>query len=253
MKGQPQLGKYVTIIILNWKRPDNIKKHILPKLVNCPLVGEIIISHGRTDTKFNCYSNHTNIIHKDDTKLNKKLGLSLRFYNAKYANYPIIVTIDDDIIVHEATLINMFNVFIKNAPCVVGRFGRVINSDLSYNHLDNNYNRTPIALTSLLMIPKKLCLNFLDNQLPILNYVKNNSKPFWNGEDIFISLLSIVYFKKLPYIVNSEKYFPVKLLRSQKDLEVAISQDFNHIKYRSHLLRLIIDVFKIPNEFLKPY
>lgn len=250
-----QSQKCLTIVILNWLRPDNIKRLILPQLSSCPLIGEIIISHGRRDTMFSCYSKNIPIIHRDDSENNTSLGLSLRFHIAQDANYPIIVTIDDDLVVHSATLINMLKVYQQNTPCIVGRFGRIINRNMSYNHMDPSQSQqeTPIALTSLLMMSRELCLEFIRRQTPLLDFVHKFSKPLWNGEDIFISLLSIILYEKWPIITNNHKYFPVKKLRSKEDQEVAISQQAGHISYRSELIRNITTIFRIhPSLLLSP-
>ena len=42
----------ISVIILNWKRPDNIIKDILPEIINYKLVNEVIISHGNKETYF---------------------------------------------------------------------------------------------------------------------------------------------------------------------------------------------------------
>ena len=237
----------ISVVILNWLRPKNIKELILPELTQCPIIGEIIISHGRTDTKFSCYSNKIPIIHRDDSEANTHLGLSLRLHVAKTAQYPIVVFIDDDVIVHQATLINMLKVYQLNFPCIVGRFGRYINKDLTYNHLDvpKIVKQTPIALTSLLMISRSLATDFWENQTKVLDYVQRFSRPLWNGEDIFLSILAILRYDKWAIICNNDKFFPIRKLRSKRDLEVAISKTNNHLQYRSGLLKNISVSFRI--------
>ena len=42
----------ISLIILNWKRPNNIEKHILPYLEDNRIIDEIIISHGRKESIF---------------------------------------------------------------------------------------------------------------------------------------------------------------------------------------------------------
>ena len=42
----------VTVVILNYKRPDNIKQHIIPSLLSSPLIDRIVIAHGIRDTVF---------------------------------------------------------------------------------------------------------------------------------------------------------------------------------------------------------
>ena len=42
----------ISLIILNWKRSNNIEKHILPYLEDNLIIDEIIISHGRKESIF---------------------------------------------------------------------------------------------------------------------------------------------------------------------------------------------------------
>ncbi len=238
----------LTVVILNWLRPDNIKGLILPELTQSDLVGEIIISHGRPDTQFNCYSKKVNIKHRQDWDNNTKYGLGLRFQTAQEAQYPLVLFLDDDIVVYPVTILNMVNAFIKNKPCLVGRFGRKVNLDLSYNSLPISQCdlSAPLALTSLLLVPKSLCQIFLDTEYLVWDYVSANSQPLWNGEDIYISILSMLQYRKWPIIVDDDKYFPVEKLRSLKDLQVAISGQDIHVPYRTGLIRHICQTFKIP-------
>ena len=81
----------ISLIILNWKRPTNIKDKILPYIENNYLIDEIIISHGREDTIFEYQSPVKNIIHRDDSELNNTFGLSLRFLAALTSKNKFII------------------------------------------------------------------------------------------------------------------------------------------------------------------
>ena len=248
----PKQTKCISVIILNWLRPNNIKNLILPELTQSNLIGEIIICHCRADTKFSCYSNKVPIVHLDESVNNSKYGLSLRYYAARKAKYQIVIYIDDDIIVYPLTVVNMLHAYKVNSPCIVGRFGRLINRDLTYNEkpISGNHLSAPISLTSLVMVSRELCLKCISMCHPILDYVMNNSNPLWNGEDIFISLLSLVLYGKWSIITDNDIYFPVKKLRSPEDLSVAISKRKGHITYRSGLIKNISVHYKIHHDHL---
>ncbi len=155
--------------------------------------------------------------------------------------------LDDDIVVYPLTLVNMLNAYQLNSPCIVGRFGRLINRDLSYNErpINPNYTSAPISLTSLLMVSRQLCLECINKSHSILDYVTRNSNPLWKGEDIFISLLSLILYGKWSIITDNQKYFPVRKLRSPDDLRVAISKRKGHISYRTGLIKNISVHYKI--------
>ena len=237
----------VSVVILNWLRPNNIKNKILPELVECPDIGEIIISHGKESTYFNCFSKKKKIYNRKDWELNSIFGLSLRFIAGQQAEYNTILFIDDDLIVHPSTISNMFSIYNKNKPCLVGRFGRNVGNNLTYDSRDVSINtiNTPILLTSLLMFDKSICDKFFNYSNLISKYVLENSKPLWNGEDIFISLLGIKLYQKWGILLSNPKYFPVQRLRTESDLSVAISQDSNHCKYRSNLIKLVVKLYNL--------
>ena len=71
----------------------------------------------------------------------------------------------------------------------------------------------------------------------MLSWVRRNSTPYWNGEDIVLSLLSISLYQKWPVIIGCDRQCPVEKLRSQQDVAVAISQRPGHVKYRTQLIR----------------
>ena len=68
----------ISVVILNWKRPENLIKYIIPNLITCPLITEIIISHGNKETFFNYqFSDTVQVIHNQDWELNKPFGIYL--------------------------------------------------------------------------------------------------------------------------------------------------------------------------------
>ena len=88
----------ITAVILNYKRPQNLIKHIIPKLSNYNLINEIIISHGNINTYFST-PEYRNIKHYYDATLNDiTMGVALRFYRATFAVNTCILILDDDLL-----------------------------------------------------------------------------------------------------------------------------------------------------------
>jgi hypothetical protein len=246
----------ITAILLNWKRPNNLRKHILPELTRCPAIKEIIISHGRRDTQFNWKtSTPIQVRHRDDSSLNQIFGLSLRFLVARQAKYSNILLVDDDVIPHPVMIINMFNRYQQNYPCIIGKYGRCLDSRLRYSTdpLPPNITQAPIILTSLMMFPKNLANLFFQESPKILRWVKNNSMPFWNGEDIFLSLLALIKFRKWGLVVNPDSYFPAKRIPTPDDHKIAISKQPGHAQYRTALIKKCQTLFGVTNNQLTHY
>lgn len=241
----------ITVVILNWLRPNNIYHKILPELVKCKDVTEIIISHGREDTYFKSPKCNVRIIDRKDFIKNKTFGLSLRFIASLSATNRHILFLDDDIIPLKNTISNLKKYYLKNYPCLVGKFGRKIGSNLQYDYreLEGEYLRCPIILTSLLLIPKELITIFWKSIDPIVPFIKDHSKPLWNGEDIVMCLLSWKYLGKLGYIINNKRETPIRYLNTEEDKSVAISQQNGHHLYRTMLVRKFFEIYRpINNE-----
>ena len=232
----------ISVIILNWLRPNNIRNYILPVLVQCPFVDEIIISHGRKDTYFDYSIENKHIIHRQDHELNHLFGLSLRFLAARDARNNLILFIDDDLVPSHVTLLRMMKQSTNNYPCLISKYGRNITTKLPYDNQNIQNNRLPICLTSLFMIPKLLIDIFWEKNFHILPFVMKHSKPLWNGEDIFISLLGVFHFNKLGYICHDDHLFPVVNLTTPEDIRVAISSGEEHYEYRNELVKEIIRI-----------
>jgi hypothetical protein len=141
----------------------------------------------------------------------------------------------------------MYRLFQKNAPCLVGRFGRFPTYPIGYSSLPISEKATeaPLLLTSLLFAPRSLCCEFFQAISPIKEFVKLESKPLWNGEDLTLSLMSVSKYSKWGIVASHPKHFPVQKLRTKRDKEVAISNQSGHVPYRSRLLRQLITVLRI--------
>ena len=71
-------NKKISVVIMNWLRPDILQNYILKDMVNYDLVDEIILSHGREDTYFEF--DHPKIVNRKDWgDVNNYYGLSRRF------------------------------------------------------------------------------------------------------------------------------------------------------------------------------
>jgi hypothetical protein len=182
----------ISLIILNWKRQDNIKNYILPYLEDNNYIDEIIISHGREDTIFEYISKNKNIIHRYDSKLNHSFGLSLRFLSALTCQNKIIMFMDDDEIILNEDIYRCYDTIKNNNNIgIIGKYGRKFykeNNEYVYNFHNVN-GVSDIILTKFMLLKKKIIYDFFYNSI-LVEYLQKNAKPFWNGEDIFISLLA---------------------------------------------------------------
>ena len=96
----------ISAAILNWQRPYNLQNITLPVLEKCACIDEITISHGREDTAFDYESDYCRIIHRRDYgDINREYGMARRFLAYEDAHNDIIVSLDDDIVIPESSLL----------------------------------------------------------------------------------------------------------------------------------------------------
>ncbi len=105
----------ISVIVSSYKRPRNLNK-LIPHLKNNKLISEIIILHGHKD-----YVKHfdgcKNI---DDWENNKKLFTLCRFKAAALANNEVVLLNDDDFLLSEDLVAQMFNAYQED---VLGFYG----------------------------------------------------------------------------------------------------------------------------------
>lgn len=187
----------VSVVVLNWTRPRWLRWAVLPRLARHPLVDEIIVSHGRPDTVFASRSRHAEIVHRHDWGLNERYSLALRFVAAREAKNEAVLIVDDDIRVPRES-VSALKAAWDEAPLTIhGIFGRHIDAD--YNYLYDSYARgeAPIVLTRCLMTNRAYADTFLEWEPKAADLIVRGT-PKWNGEDIFLSLLSIKETGSLP-------------------------------------------------------
>ena len=226
----------ISVVILNFNRPEYIKNDIIPNLDKIELIDEIIISHGKEETFFESTSQKVkNLKHWGEA--NKTYGLTLRFVSAQEAKNEAVIIMDDDIIPYEKTIKILYELYGKENDRLYGLYGRSLNLDNEYS-IDNVFGDVPIVLTRFLLTHRDLSRYFLTRFRDLENDLIKNSKPYWNGEDILFSLLSIEKYGKLPKVLNLDHH---NRLANYLNLKEAISTGSGeHQKYRKKLTQYLV-------------
>jgi hypothetical protein len=171
---------------------------ILPLLARHPLVDEIHISHGRERTCFSFESPRCEIVHRNDWDLNDRYGLALRFVAAKEVKNDAVLILDDDLVVAGRTITGLKTFFDAAPQTLHGIFGRRISPAYEYSYDGYERGETPLVLTRCLMMHRSYADVFLEAAPSAAGLIKRGI-PKWNGEDIFLSLLSIRRTGVLPH------------------------------------------------------
>jgi hypothetical protein len=211
---------------------------LVPTLLGHPSVEEVVILHSNPKTQFNFV--HPKVINIDATKENDQMGLSIRFYFCQMAKSDWILHVDDDMEFTAKTLNEMLYEFSKNTKRIVGRFGR----DRNENNYFNGYSskdtsrETEVILTKFMVMEREICSAFFEySHLIWEDVVLNNGEgPLWNGEDIFMSLVSNHvygrYGEKVNYAMDwLDVWSAPEDLKDYSDGKLDISGGFNGYRF----------------------
>ena len=230
----------ISVVILNWKRPDNIKNDILPKIINYNLVSEVIISHGRSETYFQTPDIKMVKHYKDENLNNSNLGVARRFLRSCNAKNECILILDDDRLPSEEYVNKMYELFQKDKNVIIGSVERYVSPSIGYsNNKRNIENENKIVLTQILMTNKKMCKDFM-NEKDKMNDLALKAKPVWNGEDILFNLIYIKNYNKSP--IHLEPINKDVILLKNND---AICKNTGHYEYRRKFSKTALERYEI--------
>jgi hypothetical protein len=207
----------VTGVILNWKRPENVKR-ILDGWKRKLIVKEAIVVNNNPEHFFK---------HDWATCLNltRDCGLYTRFTAAELASYEEILIQDDDIELPSETINSLYRAYIREPEIIHGLYGR--NGGQHYTYT-NVMGEVPIVLTRA-MVFNRLYAGIFFNHIHYFDDLQVGSNPYGNGEDIIFS-----------YIVRSvsgklNKAYP--LTCTQLSNKHSISGRAGHKNHRTRVLQ----------------
>jgi hypothetical protein len=222
----------ISVVILNHKRPDNIKNIILPIISKYDIIEEIIISHSLPETIFDDKINKK-IIHINHIEENKEYSVFRRFLAARESKTDCIMFLDDDCVINNKSINRIYNFWTKDKNLIHGKFGRDVKIN-EYIMKDSIGKNVPIIITKFAITSRIMVERTIENYDKINPFVRN-CNPIWNGEDIFLSMLSVLYNKKLNKIYECKS---MDLLDND-----AIWKIPGHLEHRSFLVSKIFEVF----------
>ena len=237
----------VSVVLLNWQRPRWLRWLILPHLVRHPQVDEIVVSHGRKDTAFNFTSRHARVVHREDWKLNPTYGLSLRFLAASEATNESVLVADDDLVVEHRAITLLAQALEGQRGLLHGILGRTLSADYEYQYGHHPIGPVPIMLTRAVMMDRSYADLFL-REAPKAEHLVVRGVPKWNGEDIYLSLLSILRSGDFPKAYDL-KYWDVLMSSRGSILKTKVSDPSGlvlpHREYRRWFSRQVVDLLDL--------
>lgn len=209
-----------SIVMLNWKRPDNVRK-LANYYSSIDLIGEIFIVDNNPESEFSIQCDKVSVIQSP-----KDLGLFSRFAIGALASDSAVFLLDDDLYLPENTLRELFSKW-KTQPNVLhGIFGR--------NSTPEGYSRKAvhgnceIVLTRAVLTTPEVCGHAVSYSHQFHRELLG--EPKGNGEDILLSYIALSRSGES----NRAHKLPYKNLSDVDSIHRRVS---NHYAHRSAVVK----------------
>jgi hypothetical protein len=183
-----------TAVVMNHARPWMLRHGTLMEtLATHPAVSEILLLHSNPETAFTYH--HDKVKNIDASEKNEEIGLALRFhYCAEAATNDWVLLVDDDMEMDAVAITQLIWKMRENSRRIVGKYGRRYSYWRAPNRRGYDTTNLPsgpaeVVLTKVLMLERQVCQAFFQYSHLVDDLVPQ-SKPLWNGEDIFVSLVA---------------------------------------------------------------
>lgn len=179
----------ITLIMLSWDRIDNVCD-LVKEYKKYDRINEIIIFNNNNCHDLKPFLDFTN----KKVKLIQStadMGLYTRFAAASLTSNACILFTDDDILLPEATIEELYSKWTSDRQRCFGTYGRSVDGGYS---VKDTYGPVKVILTRCLMTNKGNCINAL-KLTPKFSHLA--SIPKGNGEDIILSYTAILSSGKL--------------------------------------------------------
>lgn len=192
----------ISVLILSYKRPWNLKKSV-PALLKLNMIDEIIILHGHKDFKEEI--NLPRVKNIDDWLVNNEIYTMRRFKNINYCKNENVLILDDDLLPNQELINRLVKLYKKDKNNFYGPFMRMCDKK-KYKSVQSNYNT---VLTGLILTSKTLVNNVwkeMENDKKLYDVVV---KQKGNCEDLFFNHAFKKIYKKKPVglLRNTSKYY----------------------------------------------
>lgn len=178
----------ITLCMLNWNRPEILRDAILPTMARYAMIDEIIVSHGREDTRFDFETPDARVVMRDDWgEVNREYGIARRWLCWELARNETVLSLDDDLLLPETSV-----EFLWRGVC--GRPG-VMHGTVHMPGADSYMPREAgdaMSVSGAYLAPRALGRACLERAGEAEDDVRDPFKafPLWDGDDVFASLIA---------------------------------------------------------------
>jgi len=225
---------HVSLLILNWKRPENLTE-IITAQADFDCIGEILIFNNNKDNRFEYAHPKVKILNAS-----VDFGLRSRWVLGALARNKHLVFQDDDILLPE----NVFEEFIKELSLDGERAYSLHGRNPDAN---GGYSTTEVKHEAEIVLTRAACID--RSVIPLIFYQENRLRragfalPALNGEDIFLSYCLTGYFGKKHKILD--------LPFTELPTPHAISRKPSHTEERTKIIQKCKQLFFQAEQSLK--
>lgn len=189
-----------TAIVLNWKRPNNLKL-ILENLKDHPYIHEIIVWNNNSESPV--VTEKAKVIQGNQDNI---FNMNCRWYAAMMASYPFVYMQDDDRLVSHELISEMYEAMIVDPNrqygldprrLTNGQYDGNIHFQSDPHKLEGPAEEAETILTGTTMFHTK-CLPYV---LHCLNRMENKNG-IRDGEDLFFSCALQKFFGQKPILMS---------------------------------------------------
>jgi len=220
----------ITVVIMNWKRPDNVKQ-ILVRLSEVDAVSQVLVWNNNFQCAPSSFMTHSPKVTLIDST--RDMSLFTRFAAATLAANECILYHDDDVLLPRATIDSLFSAYSREPDRIHGLYGRRRSQPGNKYGVGTKRGPCPIILTTAMMAHRRYAAMALAmREHPVIGPILLEGRPYGNGEDLVISYVAM---KTSGQLNLAHELFVQKLSRPD-----AICRRWpNHFNYRTRLMRAL--------------
>jgi len=235
----------VSAVVLNYRSPYHLSSFILPHVERMECVDEIVIVHGNPDTKSEYSSDHCRVVnlhHRSDRLDETCEGMLARFRGFQGARNSTVLSLDDDLIIPEASLDRLIAEYEKDPETIHSLAGRNCDKKLRYS-VAPQYGEVTFALPGMALFPRSIADDVFDwlgrNRD---EWMIRHRQPERNCEDLLASLLCI---KRTGRLNMAYPLQYVSLRTHGAGADAHISDDPHHMSERTRFLQHVVPLLQV--------
>lgn len=224
----------ITLVMLNWARPHNVRRFVNPYQMMCNHFAAIIIWDAAKDPYIlanNFIPGGPGVVPVRYIRSSYDFGLPSRFAAASLARTTDVMFVDDDIELEWSTIEALRKKYDEQKHGAVGIFGRkpVIGRDSVSYSTETHHGEVDIVLTRAVITSRAIAT--VATGFAVDMALEIGGEPFGNGEDIVLSYEAMM--------ITGAKNFACKLPYTNVDYDDKHAISVRYKQHEAHRARCV--------------